>query len=226
MQDQLGALPRARRSAVCTRREGCVARSDAPPPPVRRATSESRSREGVWWGGARSSSGARDTVRCAASLAQLMAVTSVAGGGPEAVSAPLGARGVLTPVPDRHHPHQAPREVWAQHAVTRHPCHPNGTCRQRSAATVWLCRHESCVPGFLRHTILPFPLSCSYGCLSLGELSYDAAPLVPEHCLPFPSRASRGRFAQSGKDPRALLVPSYTTATTAKTAPVGLCGPV
>ena len=62
--------------------------------------------------------------------------------------------------------------------------------------------------------------------LSLEELSYDAAPLVPEPCLPCPSRASRGRFAQSGKDPRALLVPSYTTAKTAKTAPVGLCGPV
>ena len=35
-----------------------------------------------------------------------------------------------------------------------------------------------------------------------------------------------GRCAQSGKAPRALLVPSSKTATTAKTAPVGLCGPV
>lgn len=42
----------------------------------------------------------------------------------------------------------------------------------------------------------------------------------------FPLVRHGGRFAQSGKDPRALLVPSYTTATTAKTAPVGLCGPV
>jgi hypothetical protein len=35
-----------------------------------------------------------------------------------------------------------------------------------------------------------------------------------------------GRFAQSGKAPRALLVLSYKTAKTAKTAPGGLCGPV
>ena len=189
--------------------------------------SESRSREGVWWGGARSSSGARDTVRCAASLAQLMAVTSVAGrrsrgrvgfsggtrcpdaGARQAPSPPSSKRGVGSTRRDT-----AP--LPSQWNVS-----PGGQ-RRRSGS----CRHESCVPGFLRHTILPFPLSCSYGCLSLGELSYDAAPLVPEHCLPFPSRASRGKVCPVRKDPRALLVPSYTTATTAKTAPVGLCGPV
>ena len=42
----------------------------------------------------------------------------------------------------------------------------------------------------------------------------------------FPLVRHGGRFAQSGKDPRVLLVPSYKTAKTAKTAPVGLCGPV
>jgi hypothetical protein len=42
----------------------------------------------------------------------------------------------------------------------------------------------------------------------------------------FPLVRHGGRCAQSGKAPRALLVPSSKTATTAKTAPVGLCGPV
>jgi hypothetical protein len=50
--------------------------------------------------------------------------------------------------------------------------------------------------------------------------------LSPSTASLFPLVRHGGRFAQSGKDPRALLVPSYKTAKTAKTAPVGICGPV
>ena len=143
------------------------------------------------------------------------------------MSAPLGARGVLTPVPDRHHPHQAPREVWAHHAVTRHPCHPNGTYRQRSAAAVWLLPPRIVCTGLPQTYHPPFPLSCSYGCLSLWGSSHTMRHLWSLSTASLvPLVRHGGRFAQSGKDPRALLVPSYTTATTAKTAPVGLCGPV